>query len=550
MDYKKLAELLFGDIKTVPEDIYNMFPERNLPEGAFVTRIAPSPTGFVHFGNLFPAITCERMAHQSGGIFYLRIEDTDAKREVEGAVEIIIKAFKTFGLNFDEGATIDGDNGAYGPYRQRQRENIYKTFAKMLVEKGMAYPCFCTEEDLENTHKAQEEEKSNFGYFGKWARCRDLSYDEIKANLDAGKSFVLRFKSMGNCQNKIKFKDLVKGDIDVSENDIDHVLLKSDGIPTYHFAHVVDDHLMGTTHVVRGDEWLSTLPFHLQLFRALEWKTPKYLHIAPLMKMDGESKRKLSKRKDPEAALTFYAKEGYASEAVYEYILTLLNSGFEQWRMTNPDVSAREYPFKYKNMSVSGSLFDIVKLNDVSKNYVSRLTAEEVYDYVAEWSEEYDKEFYNIFTRDAEFSKAILAIGRGGKKPRKDFGIWSEVKGYMDFFFDELFAPDYTYDEKLKKEDILAILSEYMSVYDENDDNSAWFEKIRALSEKHGFCGDMKAYKENPDAYKGNVGDVSMILRIAVCGRTNSPDMYCIFKILGRDKLEERINKAISALNA
>ena len=454
-------------------------------------------------------------------MFYLRIEDTDAKREVEGAVEVIIKAFKTFDLNFDEGATIDGDNGAYGPYRQRQRENIYKTFAKMLVEKGMAYPCFCTEADLEATHNAQEAEKSNFGYFGKWAKCRDLSFDEIKANLDAGKSFVLRFKSMGDCNNKIKFKDMVKGDIDVSENDIDHVLLKSDGIPTYHFAHVVDDHLMGTTHVVRGDEWLSTLPFHLQLFRALEWKTPKYLHIAPLMKMDGESKRKLSKRKDPEAALTFYAKEGYAADAVYEYILTLLNSGFEQWRMTNPELSAREYPFQYKKMSVSGSLFDIVKLNDVSKNYVSRLTADQVYDYVAEWAKEYDEEFYKLFTRDASFSKAILAIGRGGKKPRKDFGIWSEVKGYMDFFFDELFTPDYTYDEKLSKDDIRAILSEYMSVFDENDDNSAWFEKIRALSEKHGFCGDMKAYKENPDAYKGNVGDVSMILRIAVCGRTN-----------------------------
>ncbi len=550
MDFERLAELLFGDIKGTPEDIYEMFPERNLKEGAMVTRIAPSPTGFVHFGNLFPAITCERMAHQSDGIFYLRIEDTDAKREVEGAVEVILSAFSSFGLNFDEGATVNGDNGAYGPYRQRQREYIYKTFAKMLVKKGMAYPCFCTEEDLSKTHEAQEAEKSNFGYFGKWARCRDLSFDEIKANIEAGKSFVLRFKSMGDSNNKIKFKDMVKGDIDVSENDVDHVLLKSDGIPTYHFAHVVDDHLMGTTHVVRGDEWLSTLPFHLQLFRALEWKAPKYLHIAPLMKLDGESKRKLSKRKDPEAALTFYAKEGYAADAVYEYILTLLNSGFEDWRRQNPDKDAREYPFQYKKMSVSGALFDIVKLNDVSKNYVSRLSAEEVYEKVSDWAKVYDEDFYKLFTRDKDFTVSILSIGRGGKKPRKDFGIWSEVKGYMDFFFDELFNPEYIYDEKLSKEDIKKILSEYMSYFDENDDNSAWFDKIKALSEANGFCSDMKEYKENPDKYKGSVADVSMILRIAVCGRTNSPDMYHIFNILGREKLEERIKKAYNYLEA
>lgn len=549
MDYDALAELLFGDIDTLPEDIYKMYPERSLPEGAFVTRIAPSPTGFVHFGNLFPAITCERMAHQSGGVFYLRIEDTDAKREVPGAVEIIMDAFKTFGLNFDEGATVEGDSGAYGPYRQRQREKIYKTFAKQLVREGKAYPCFCSEEALTEIHEKQEQEKSNFGYFGKWARCRNLSFEEIKKNLDEGKSFVLRFRSEGNCENKIKFKDLVKGDIDVSENDIDHVLLKSDGIPTYHFAHVVDDHLMGTTHVVRGDEWLSTLPFHLQLFRAIGWRAPKYLHISPLMKLDGESKRKLSKRKDPEAALTFYASEGYPAEAVYEYILTLLNSGFEDWRRQNPDKSAREYPFKYNKMSVSGALFDIVKLNDVSKNYVSRLSAEEVYSAVSAWAAEYDKEFYDLFTRDKEYTLSILKIGRGGKKPRKDFGIWSEVKPYMDFFFDELYAPDYTFDTALDKTDIKAILEEYKLIYSEEDDNNAWFEKIRELSEKHGFCKDVKAYKENPEDYKGHVGDVSMILRIAVCGRTSSPDMYSVFKIMGSDRLKQRIDRAIDTLN-
>lgn len=549
MDYEALAELLFGDIDTVPDDIYKMYPERQLPEGALVTRIAPSPTGFVHFGNLFPAITSERMAHQSGGVFYLRIEDTDAKREVPGAVEVIMKAFGNFGLKFDEGATIDGDDGAYGPYRQRQREKIYKTFAKQLVREGKAYPCFCSEEELSAIHEEQEKEKSNFGYFGKWAKCRQLEYGEIKKNIDEGKSFVLRFRSEGNPENKIKFKDIVKGEIDLSENDMDHVLLKSDGIPTYHFAHVVDDHLMGTTHVVRGDEWLSTLPFHLQLFRAMGWKAPKYLHVSPLMKLDGESKRKLSKRKDPEAALTFYASEGYPSEAVYEYILTLLNSGFEDWRRQNPSVSARDYKFQYRKMSVSGALFDIVKLNDVSKNYVSGLSADKVYDEVSAWAKEYDEAFYSIFTRDRDYTTEILKIGRGGKKPRKDFGIWSEVKGYMDFFFDELFNPDYAFDEKLDKTDIRAILTEYKEIYNENDDNNAWFDKIRELSEKHGFCKDVKAYKENPDGFKGHVGDVSMILRIAVCGRTNSPDMYSVFKIIGRDRLKERINRAIEALD-
>lgn len=547
MDYEALAELLFGDITTTPEDMYRQFPPRELPEGALVTRIAPSPTGFVHFGNLFPAITCERMAHQSGGVFYLRIEDTDAKREVEGAVEVIMKAFGSFRLNFDEGATVSGDNGAYGPYRQRQREKIYKTFAKDLVRRGLAYPCFCSEEDLAAMHEAQTAEKANLGYFGKWARCRDLSLPEIRDNLAAGKSFVLRFRSEGNCENKIKFHDMVKGDIEVSENDIDHVLLKSDGIPTYHFAHVVDDHLMGTTHVVRGDEWLSTLPLHLQLFRALNWKAPKYLHISPLMKQDGDSKRKLSKRKDPEAALTFYAESGYPAEAVYEYILTLLNSGFEAWRMANPDKSAREYPFQYKKMSVSGALFDIVKLMDVSKNYMSRLTADEVYDAACAWSREYNEEFYRLLSRDEAYSKAILSIGRGGKKPRKDFGIFSEIPGYMDFFFDEMFHPEYTFDAA--KDDVLAILNAYKACYREEDDNEAWFEKIRDLSESLGFCKDVKAYKADPTGYKGHVGDVSMVLRVAVCGRTNSPDMYSVFRILGKDRLIGRIDKAIASLS-
>lgn len=550
IDHKALAELLFPDVKMTPEDLEAKYPPRDLPEGAAVTRLAPSPTGFIHFGNLFPAITSERLAHQSGGVFYLRIEDTDAKREVPGAVEIIINSLAYFGVRFDEGAVMDGDRGNYGPYRQRQRREIYHVIAKKLVADGLAYPCFCTEEQLDDIRARQEKEKANFGYYGEWAVCRELSLDEVKKKLDAGMPYVLRFRSNGSIENKIKHIDLIKGELMLTENDIDHVLLKSDGIPTYHFAHVVDDHFMRTTHVIRGDEWLSTLPFHLQLFDALNWKRPKYLHNAPLMKSEGGSKRKISKRKDREAALSYYMEAGYPAEAVFEYALNTLNSNFEQWRMANPDSPATEFKFSVKKMSPSGALLDIDKLRDISKNVIAKMDARTVYDLLTEWAKAYDPEFHDIITKDPEYTINILGIGRGGKKPRKDAAVWGDFRDLISFFYDPLFKPEYEYPDNLNKDDIIAILSEYQGIYDPADDNQVWFGRVRELAEKHGCCPDMKKYKEDPSGYKGHVGDVSMVLRVAVCGRTQTPDLCEIMRIMGAEMVHRRIAQAIGNLKA
>ena len=433
MDYQALAALLFPNVNETAEALEEKFPVRNLPEGAVVTRMAPSPTGFVHLGNLVQGLTAERMAHQSGGILFLRVEDTDAKREVPGAVEVLINTLKHYGISFDEGATIDGDNGNYGPYRQRQRASIYHVYAKKLVSEGQAYPCFCTEEQLAEMRATQEANKETTGYYGKYAMWRDRSMEDIQAELEAGHPWVLRFKSTGSIENQFKFDDLVKGKLTITENDVDHVLLKSDGIPTYHFAHAVDDHLMRTTHVGRGDEWLPTLPFHIQLFKALGFKLPKYVHIGPLMKMDGTSKRKLSKRKDPELALTYYKAEGFPVEAVYEYIMTLLNSNFEDWRRANADAAADTFKFNAKKLNPAGSLFDYAKLTDVSKNVISRMDANKVYSLLVEWAEEFDTDFADKLKSDPEFATKILAIGRGGKKPRKDLAVWKDAKPYMGF---------------------------------------------------------------------------------------------------------------------
>ena len=548
MDYNRLAELLFPNITKTPEEVNAEFPARDLPEGAVVSRMAPSPTGFVHLGNLVQGLTSERMTHQSGGVLFLRVEDTDAKREVPGAVETLIESLSHYNIVFDEGATIDGDSGNYGPYRQRQRRDIYHVFAKHLVQNGMAYPCFCTEDELAAIHAEQEAEKANFGYFGKWAKWRDRSIEEIEAMLAAGAPWVLRFRSTGSIENKIKFTDLIKGNLELTENDIDHVLLKSDGIPTYHFAHAVDDHLMRTTHVVRGDEWLPTLPFHLQLFRALGNKPPKYLHIGPLMKMDGTSKRKLSKRKDPELALTYYKAEGYPIEAVYEYILTILNSNYEDWRRANPYTPATEFKFSYKKMNPAGSLFDVAKLRDVSKNVISVMDAETVYKYVAAWAEEFDADFAKVFTKDPAYSTAILAIGRGGKKPRKDIAVWSEVKDYAGFFFDEYYAVTDTYPETFDKSDIKAALEAFKASFDMSDDSNVWFDKIKAIADELGFASDMKAYKNDPTAFRGSVADISMFLRVAVTGRQNAPDMYSVMQILGKERVFARIDAICASL--
>lgn len=549
MDYQRLANLLFPDITTTPADIEAMYPPRSLPEGAKVTRIAPSPTGFMHLGNLFSAIVSERLAHQSGGVFFLRIEDTDLKRAVEGGVETIIRVFNHYGLNFDEGATIEGDKGAYGPYRQRQRAKIYQTFAKVLVEEGLAYPCFCTEEELNEMRQQQQEMKINFGYYGQWAKCRDLTFEQIEENIQAGKPYVLRFRSPGDPNKRFVHRDLVKGDIELPENDQDIVLLKSDGIPTYHFAHVIDDHFMGTTHVVRGEEWLATLNIHLQLFRTLGWKPPKYVHTAQLMKMDGGSKRKLSKRKDPELALDFYNAEGYPVPSVLEYLMTLLNSNFEDWRIANPTAPMDDFQFTTKKMGNSGSLFDIDKLKDVSKNTISVMSADEVYNEVTGWAKDYDQQLYTLLTGDEQKAKAIFAIGRGGAKPRKDIAIWSEVKDYLAFFYDELYVPATAYPENVAKEDAIAILTQYKGIYSPADDGDTWFNKVRELGETLGFAAKPKDYKKNPDQYKGHVGDVSQVIRLAITGRTNSPDLCSVMQILGEETCQKRLDEAIATLS-
>ena len=548
MDYQILADLLFPNVTDTPESLEERFPLRNVPEGAVVTRMAPSPTGFVHLGNLVQGLTSERMAHQSGGVLFLRVEDTDAKREVPGAVEVLIDTLKHYGINFDEGATHDGDNGLYGPYRQRQRAGIYHVYAKKLVSEGQAYPCFCTEEQLSAMREQQEANKETTGYYGKYAMWRDRSMEEIQTELNAGNPWVLRFRSTGSTQNQFKFDDLVKGKLTITENDVDHVLLKSDGIPTYHFAHAVDDHLMRTTHVVRGDEWLPTLPFHIQLFKALGFKLPKYVHIGPLMKMDGNSKRKLSKRKDPELALTFYKAEGFPVEAVYEYILTILNSNYEDWRRANPDAPADTFKFSPKKLNPAGSLFDDAKLTDVSKNVISRMDAPKVYELLTEWAKEFDPDFGEKLAADPEFATKILAIGRGGKKPRKDLAVWKDAKPYMGFFYDEYLETP-VFDEKFEKAIVIDALNRFLAKFDIADDANTWFNKVKDITDDMGFTSDMKAYKADPAAFPGTVADISTFIRQAVTGKTNSPDLYSVMQILGYDKTVERINATIAKLN-
>ena len=549
MDYHALAALLFPDVTTTCEELEEKYPPRNVPEGAVITRMAPSPTGFVHLGNLVQGLTSERMAHQSGGVLFLRVEDTDAKREIPGAVEVLIESLKHYGIHFDEGATIDGDNGSYGPYRQRQRAGIYHVYAKKLVEEGKAYPCFCTEDELAAMREKQEANKETTGYYGAYAIWRDRPMEDIQAQLAAGQPWVLRFRSTGDVSRQFKFNDLVKGELTVTENNIDQVLLKSDGIPTYHFAHAVDDHLMRTTHVVRGDEWLPSLPFHIQLFQALGFKLPKYVHIGPLMKMDGNSKRKLSKRKDPELALTYYKSEGFPVQAVYEYIMTLLNSNYEDWRRANPTAPATDFKFSPKKLNPAGNLFDYAKLCDVSKNEIAKMDARQVYTLLVEWAQEFDPDFAQKLTADPDFAVRILAIGRGGKKPRKDMATWADAKPYMGFFYDEyLEAP--VFEERFEKAVIRSALEKFLERFDFQDDATVWFDKVKEITQELGFTTDMKAYKQNPDDFPGTVADVSTFLRLAVTGKTNSPDLYTVMQILGYERTVARIQKTIALLTA
>ncbi len=545
MDYAKLADLLFPHIIKNPADYEAEFPERELPEGAVVTRIGPSPTGFVHLGNLFNAIIGERLAHQSNGVIFLRVEDTDQKREVPGAVSILIDAMTQFGVHFDEGATVDGDDGNYGPYRQRQRKDIYQCFAKLLVQKGMAYPCFCTEDELERMREIQKDKKQNFGYWGEYAKCRDLTLEEIKEKIDAGIPYVLRFKSEGNSENSVKVFDAIKGELDIQENYIDLVMLKSDGIPTYHFAHVVDDHLMRTTHVIRGEEWLPSLPMHVQMFDALGWDKPLYCHTAQLMKMDGESKRKLSKRKDPELGLEYYDAEGYLVETIWTYMLTILNSNFEEWRLANPGANYKEFEFSLDKMGTAGMLFDLQKLNNISKEVIASKDANCIYDSLLAWAGKYDKEFAAILEADPEFAKGAIDIGRSGPKPRQDIVTWKQGREFLSFYFDELFEQQDAFPENVDEETRKIILTRYRDSFDINDDQETWFGKIRAITEELGFAVRPKDYKKNPELYKGSVVDVSNVIRVATTGRLNSPDLWEINQLLGEQKAMARIERMI-----
>ena len=547
MDYQALADLLFPNVTDTPESLEEKYPPRQVPEGAVITRMAPSPTGFVHLGNLVQGLTSERMAHQSGGVLFLRVEDTDAKREVPGAVEVLINTLKHYGIHFDEGATMGGDSGNYGPYRQRERAAIYHVYAKKLVSEGKAYPCFCTEEELSAMREQQEANKETTGYYGQYAVWRDRPMEDVRSQLDAGNPWVLRFRSTGSIENQFKFDDLVKGKLTITENNVDHVLLKSDGIPTYHFAHAVDDHLMRTTHVVRGDEWLPSLPFHIQLFQALGFKLPKYVHIGPLMKMDGTSKRKLSKRKDPELALTYYKSEGFPVEAVYEYIMTLLNSNYEDWHRANPNAPSTDFKFSPKKLNPAGNLFDYAKLTDVSKNEIAKMDADKVYTLLLDWAKEFDPDFGVKLEADPVYAKRILAIGRGGKKPRKDLAVWKDAKPYMGFFYDEyLEKPEF--DDRFDKKLIAAALNRFLDSFDLADDSGVWFEKVKAVATEIGFTTDMKAYKADPSAFPGTVADVSTFIRLAVTGKTNSPDLYTVMQILGYDRTVQRIRSALSLL--
>ena len=561
MDYQLLADLLYPEITETPEDIEAKYPRRELPEGAKVTRFAPSPTGFVHFGGLFPSTVAERLAHQSGGVFYLRIEDTDAKREVEGAAEGLIKTLATYGVHFDEGAILDengkiADKGNYGPYKQSQRGPLYRAFAKKLVSEGKAYPCFTTEEELDelqSVNKKEEIKNTDWQAEAESRRAemlarRDFTIEEVKEHLAANHPFVIRILANGDPDKRMKFTDLVKGAIDVPENDEDFVLLKSDGIPTYHFAHAVDDHLMGTTHIIRGEEWLPSLPKHIQLFNYLGFKLPKYMHISQIMRLDENgNKKKLSKR-DMGANMDDYTEMGYCPEAVCEYVMTLLNSNYEEWHMQNPDKPYTDFPFNIKKMSVSGCLFDFEKLNDVSKNIISRMSADDVYEKVVNWAEKFDIEFADELKSAPEMSKSILAIGRGGKKPRKDLTTWRDAKPYMGFFYDKYFTVIDEYPENFDKSDIKNTLVKFSETYDYADDMNTWFDKVKAIADSLGYASDMKAYKATPDAFKGSVADISMFIRVAVTGKMNSPDLYTVMQIIGKEKTLNRISSMISKL--
>ena len=541
MDYKDLANLIFPNAKDISY-YEEKYPARNLPEGAVVSRFAPSPTGFVHIGGLYQALVAKEMTKKTNGVFFLRVEDTDQKREVENGVTGIVKSLIDFDILPDEGmVTETEEKGSYGPYKQSERKDIYQAYAKYLLEQGKAYPCFCTPEDLDTIRKKQEGAKVRTGYYGVWAKCRNLTVEEAAEKIKNGENYIIRFKSPGREDRKIKHHDMIKGNVEFPENDQDIVIIKADGLPTYHFAHAVDDHLMRTTLVIRSDEWLSSVPLHLQLFYELGFRPPKYAHISPIMKNDNGNKRKLSKRKDPEAAVSYYKEEGIPVEAVKEYLLNIANSTFENWRRANPDKSLDEFDFQLNKMSVSGALFDMVKLLDIGKNVISRMSAQEVYENALDWANEYDKELVQIL-ENKDYALKVFGIERGNKKPRKDLSKWSDVKENIIYMYEE--PSNYDFD-KISGEDAKKVIEEYSKIYDYNDDKQVWFDKIKDVAEKLGYAREVKEYKAEPEKWPGHVGDVSTVIRVVLTGRRNTPDMYEIMQVLGKDEVTKRFENFI-----
>ncbi len=545
MTNKELADLLLPGVDSDISKYEKMYPERNLDEKAVVTRFAPSPTGFVHMGSLFQSFISRKVASDTNGVFFLRVEDTDQKRLVENSVKGIVDDLRNFEIEIDEGMiNEEEEKGLYGPYIQSKRKDIYQSYVKYLLEQGKAYPCFCSAEEIEETRLLQEKKKQRIGYYGRFAKCRRLTPEQIKEKVENGETFIIRLKSHGDFEHKIKAHDLIKGALEFPENDLDVVIMKSDGLPTYHFAHLVDDHLMRTTHVIRGDEWLSSLPLHLQLFETFGFKAPKYAHISPIMKEENGIKRKLSKRKDPEAAVSYYHEKGIPVEAVKIYLMTLANTNFEQWYDCNKDKTLADFPFDFKKMSSSGGLFDVEKLLNISKNYISRLKATEVYEGLLHWSEVHDPEFYNVLKDHPEYATKVFNIERDQKKPRKDYSCYSDIKEQTWYMFDELYAnheKEYPFQTISDSKEIAQILSAYMEkYYHEEDSKEEWFEHMKDLAQEFGYAREVKEYKENPDAYKGHIGDISLVLRIVLTTKSMTPDLYDIMTILGKEHIFER----------
>lgn len=548
MTNKDLADLIFPNVTKTVADYEKMYPKRNLPDGAVVTRFAPSPTGFVHMGSLLAAFIERKAAKDTNGVFYLRIEDTDQERKVENGIEGITSDLRNFGITADEGAlSVDEETGNYGPYVQSMRKEIYHTFIKYLLEQGLAYPCFCSKEELDEVRHAQELRKDRLGCYGRYAKCRRIPVEDAIKRIKDGDDYIIRLKSPGDFNKKIVVKDLVKGNISFPENDLDIVIMKKDGLPTYHFAHLVDDYLMGTTHVIRGDEWVSSLPVHVQLFNVFGFKPPKYAHISPIMKEENGAKRKLSKRKDPEAAMSYYHEKGIPTTAVQLYLMTLANTNFEQWLDANKDKTIDDFKFEFNKISKSGGLFDVEKLLNISKNYLSRIKATDFYAMLLDYTKEYDKEFYELITKYKDYTIGLLNIEREQKKPRKDYAMFSEVKELVWYMYDELFIgheKNYEFDKISNKEEIIKILNAYVDkYYDEKDDQQTWFEKIKDLSEKLGYAREVRDYKDNPDGYNGHVGDVSMVLRVALTTKATTPNLYDIMKLFGKERIIKRFKE-------